>query len=199
VSKPLPPIKLPLRDAPDVYVGNEDSDQSPVVATNAEENDDRIMIVYRYNPSGKWKEALLRLANARGVDYVLYITLGFSEYFVRQKNLLGSKELELGTGYVLPVKWLSDLDTPVEVLHVAGALLDKNGKILRAGAEGIVAKQTGFLWSLFDVREMITAEDIEKLLQEERRQDLPDKPLAWQVALQNLVAQLSGRADLIVE
>jgi len=199
VAKKLPMVDLPVRDEPDIYVGNEAASGSPATNPNVDGNSRPDMIIYRYNPSQKWKEELLRIAEQNDVDYALFITLGISEYFVRQKNLLGSKELELGTGYKLPIKWLTDLNTPVEVLHVSGALLDKNGKILRAGAEGIVAKQTGFLWSLFDVKEMLTPEDIRKLLHDERRKDLPDKPLTWQVSLQNLVAQLLGRTDLIVE
>ncbi|NIA28434.1 MAG: hypothetical protein GWP06_00810 [Actinobacteria bacterium] len=199
LSKPLPGINLPVDDAPDVFVGSEASDYSPVTYAGDDEKSRPEMIVYKYKPSQKWKEALFQRAEAGNVDYFLYITLGFSDYPIRQKDLLGRKELELGTGYSISVKWLSSLDTPAEVLQVCGALLDKNGKILRAGAEGILAKKTGFWLSALDVQEMLSPGDIQKFLKSERRNDLPHKPLIWQVALLNLVTQLIQRPDLLVK
>ncbi len=199
LSKPLPAIKLPVDDAPDIFVGSEASDYSPVTYAGSDENSKPDMIVYKYKPSKKWQEVLLQRAEAGNVDYILYITLGFSDYQVRQKDLLGRKELELGTGYSIPIKWVSSLDTPAEVLQLCGALLDKSGKILRAGAEGILAKKTGFWLSVLDVQEMLSPADIQKFLKSERRNDLPHKPLIWQVSLLNLVTQLIQRPDLLVK
>ena len=199
ISKPLTEISLPTDDAPDIFVGSEASDYSPVTYTTSDNDSKPDMIVYKYKPSQKWKEKMLQRAEAGNTDYILYITLGFSDYQVRQKDLLGRKELELGTGYAISVKWVSSLDTPAEVLHVCGALLDKNGKILRAGAEGILAKKTGFWLSALDVQEMLSPGDIQKFLKSERRNDLPHKPLIWQVSLLNLVTQLIQRPDLLVK
>lgn len=199
LSKPLASIKLPVDDAPDVFVGSEASDYSPVSYAGGDENSKPGMIVYKYKPSKKWSQAMFQRAETAKVDYILYITLGFSDYPVRQKDMLGRKELELGTGYSIPVKWVSSLDTPAEVLQVCGALLDKNGKILRAGAEGILAKKTGFWLSALDVQEMLSPADIQKFLKSERRNDLPHKPLIWQVALLNLVTQLIQRPELLVK
>jgi hypothetical protein len=196
---PLDFIDLPPEQAPDIYMGNVESFNSPATYTGTGENDeDNEMVLYRYSPSSAWKDSLLARAEQNHVDYFLFITVGFSEYFLRMKNLLGSKELQLGTGYSIPSEWLTDLDTPAEVLHVTGALLDKNGKILRCGAEGIIAKKTGFLKSLIDLQEMISTEEIANLLKNDRREDLPEKPLKWEAALQNLVAQLLGREKMIM-
>jgi hypothetical protein len=38
-----------------------------------------------------------------------------------------------------------------------------------------------------------------RLLEQERREDLPGQPLKWQVALDNLLAQLLGEKDRIVD
>jgi hypothetical protein len=77
-----------------------------------------------------------------------------------------------------------------QVLHFTGALLAADGRVLRAGAEGVVAQKPNVLLSLFDIRSALSDEDVKTLLTEYRREDLPARPLAWQVALQNLVAQL---------
>ena len=193
-------IDLPPEQAPDIYMGNADAFNSPASHSGSnDEDEDNEMVLYRYSPSAAWKDSLLARAGQNNVEYFLYITVGFSEYFLRMKNLLGSKELQLGTGYSIPSKWLTDLDMPAEVLHVTGALLDKNGKILRCGAEGIIAKKTGFLQSLIDVQDLISEEEITNLLNNDRREDLPGTPLKWKAALQNLVAQLLGQDKMIVQ
>jgi len=193
-------IDLPPEQAPDIYMGNADAFNSPASRSGSrEEDEDNEMVLYRYSPSSAWKDSLMARAGQNNVDCFLYITVGFSEYFLRMKNLLGSKELQLGTGYSIPSKWLTDLDMPAEVLHVTGALLDKDGKILRSGAEGIIAKKTGFLKSLIDVQDLISDEEIANLLNNDRREDLPGTPLKWEAAMQNLVAQLLGRDNLLVQ
>jgi len=197
-TKPLSGIDLPIDEAPHIYVGSEAGTYSPTHYMGDDESAPG-MILYRYNASDTWKEALLQLADRENTDYILFVAIGFSDYLIHQKDLLGNKELQMGTGYAMPVKWLSDLETPAEVLHLSGALLDKNGKIIRAGAEGILAKPTGFWSSVFDLQDMLSTEDIDRFLNSERRQDLPDQPLTWQAALQNLVAQLTGKKDLLVE
>jgi hypothetical protein len=139
------------------------------------------------------------ICDEHGTRYSLYITLGFSEYFISQKNWKGSKELRLGTGYSVDVPWMSDLDTPAEVLHLTGALINRDGKIVRIGAEGIIAKRTGFWTSVIGFQDMISDKMLKKLMTEERRDDLPGNPLTWQVSLQNLVAQLTGNPRMIID
>jgi len=69
-------------------------------------------------------------------------------------------------------------------------LLDGDGNILRAGAEGIAGYDTPFLAQVFEADRDIRPQAIERLLNEEKRDDLPGQPLKWQVALDNLVEQL---------
>lgn len=74
---------------------------------------------------------------------MLWIKLGFSEYPKAAKGVFG-KKVVLGTGYEEGIKFLSAEDKPVEVLQVTGMLLNREGNIIRSGAEGIVAKDTPF-------------------------------------------------------
>ena len=201
---PLGPIDLPPDHAPDLFFGFADMWGAPVtgLSYSDDEKGDEIppMVLYKKNASNEWKAGLLDLARREGVEYVLFITVGFSEYLVRQATFLGKKEITLGTGHPIPVKWLTSLDDPVEVLHLTGALIDETGKILRQGAEGIVAAEpASFFESIISLRNTIDPEVIDKLTTEVRREDLPGNPLNYRVALQNLVANLIGRRELIIE
>ena len=201
---PLEAIDLPEEKAPDLFFGFADMWGAPVTGLSYtdEENEDKTppMILYYKNASTDWKENLLASAEKANVDYILFITVGFSEYLVRQTTFLGKKEITLGTGHHIPVKWLTSLDDPVEVLHITGALLDKTGKIHRHGAEGIVAADpASFFESIISLQNTISPEIIEKLTTGVRRDDLPDNPLNYRIALQNLVANLTGQRKLIIE
>lgn len=202
-SKPLPEIIRDRNDAPDIFIGNPDMMDSPAsghISTNAdEENSPREMAAYKYPPAEHWIIEMQEICAEHDARYSLYITLGFSEYFISMKNWKGSKELRMGTGYKVSVPWMSDMDTPAEVLHLTGALINREGKIVRIGAEGIIAKRTGFWTSVIGFQDMISDKMLKKLMREERRDDLPGDPLTWQVALQNLVAQLTGDPNLIVD
>ena len=52
------------------------------------------------------------------------------------------------------------------------------------------------MFSAINAQTLITDEDVEKL-RTMRREDLPGKPLVWQVALRNLLAQLTGKPELL--
>jgi len=70
---------------------------------------------------------------------------------------------------------------------------------VRAGAEGILARDTPFAAQVFDVARDVDERTLGRVLTHERREDLPGDPLAWEVALDNLLAQLRGdRAGLRV-
>lgn len=194
ITTKLSEIDLPISKAPDIYVGDASAFGAPSMPIDNDENP-RPMVIYKSNPSNPWREKLSQVLATGEVDYVLFITVGFSDFYLRQK---GSKVLELGTSYTLKMNPFSDLDMPAEVFYVTGALLNKEGKIIRAGAEGIIAKKTGFFTSRFGFRDILSEEDLQKVLKEERREDLPGQPLKWKVALQNLVAQLLNRDDLII-
>jgi hypothetical protein len=165
------------------------------------ENHPPAMILSTRTPSAPWRDSLSHIAEEASVEYVLYVSLGRSEYSKRTKPL-NSREVELGTGYKMRLGW-TDYDEPLAVVHIKGMLLDRNGKIVRAGAEGIIARDTDLgdelLYGVFgsDADPSISADDIAGLSTEERREDLPGQPLKWKVATQNLLAQLLMREEVL--
>ena len=201
-SKVLPEIIRDRNDAPDIFIGNPDMMDAPTtghISTDEDEDSPREMAAYKYPPAEHWIIEMQDICSGNNARYSLYIPLGFSEYFISMKNWKGSKELRMGTGYKVNMPWMTDLDTPAEVLHLTGALIDRKGKIVRIGGEGIIAKRTGFWTSVIGFQDMISDKMLKKLMQDERRNDLPGQPLTWQVSLQNLVAQLTGNPNLIID
>jgi hypothetical protein len=100
--------------------------------------------------------------------------------------------VELGTSYVAGLPWLTSLETPVSVLQLTGALVDTSGRALRIGAEGILPVRTRLAISALGAQELLRDEHVEAA-RSLRRADLPEQPLAWQVAIANVVSQLTGR------
>jgi hypothetical protein len=151
-----------------------------------------VMIVQADEPTGRWRDGLRRIAAARRVDHLLVVQVGLSEYIVTQlrPGLSAPWGVELGTDHVANMGKSFFRAKQAQVLHFTGALLAADGRVLRVGAEGVVAQKPNFLLSLFDVRSAVSDEDVGTLLADHRREDLPGRPLVWQVALQNLVAQL---------
>ena len=130
--------------------------------------------------------------DAAGASSVLVLTLEVGQYRVRQTGLLGKKEVELGTDHVVSLPWLTSLETPVNVLQLTGALVGRDGRAMRIGAEGLLARRSGILASAVGLQALITDKEVEEV-RSARRDDLPGQPLVWQVALRNLVAGLTGR------
>ena len=139
-----------------------------------------------------WADSAMARAN---VPTALVLKLETGWYYVQQRNLKGSKQVELGTGYTASFPWLTSLDAPVNVLQLTGALMDRNGLAIRIGAEGMLAKRTSFKVSVLGAQSLISDDDVEAL-RTARRTDLPGQPLVWHVALRNLVAQLTGNSEV---
>jgi hypothetical protein len=83
--------------------------------------------------------------------------------------------------------------TIVPVLQLTGALIDSTGKAVRIGAEGIAAQRTRLLVSSVGGQELFGDEEVTKV-RIARREDLPGQPLAWEVAMRTLVAELTGQS-----
>ena len=145
-------------------------------------------------PSEDWI-AWLGGALDTSADQALVVTLELGQYWPRQKGLSGAKEVQLGTSYSVSVPWLTSLEKPVAVVQLTGALVGKDGKAVRIGAEGMLAKRTNLTLSAVGGQMLVTDDDIAQL-RTARREDLPGQPLVWQVALRTLVGQLTGRTDL---
>lgn len=190
-STPFDSSVLPENGAPYVYVGSSEAETAPPGAETQRNDTDKYppMIIYSQKPSKEWKSAIAQLLEEETKEYLLFINVGFSEYPKADKGIF-EKKVVLGTGYEEGIKFFSAEDKPVEVLQVTGMLLDREGKILRAGAEGILHKDTPFWLQIFDIQKSIDDAAIRRLLTEERREDLPGKPLKWKAAIHNLIAQL---------
>jgi hypothetical protein len=146
-------------------------------------------------PSREWIAGLDSALGAVGAARALSVTLETGQYLVRQTGLRGSKSVRLGTGYTVDLPWLTSLETPVSVVQLTGALVGPDGKAIRIGAEGLLARRTSFVVSALGAQALVTDEDIQRL-RTLRREDLPGQPLAWQVALRQLVAELAGKREL---
>ncbi len=146
-------------------------------------------------PSAEWTTWLSSALDAAGASRALLLTLEIGDYRMTQKSWRGDKAVFLGTNHSVNVPWLTSLETPVNVLQLTGALVDRDGKAVRIGAEGLLARRTRLLVSSIGGQELISDEDVQRL-RTARREDLPGQPLVWQVALRHLVAQLTGRPAL---
>ncbi len=141
-------------------------------------------------PSKAWIAWAGSTMDAAGVSHVLVISLEVAEYPVRQRGLAGAKSVELGTNHTVSLPWLTSLDTPVQVVQLTGALIDRNGRAVRIGAEGLVARRTRLLLSALGAQALIGDTDIASL-RTQRRDDVAGAPLVWREALRELVAQLT--------
>jgi hypothetical protein len=122
-------------------------------------------------------------------DQALIITLELGQYWPRQKGLSLSKEIRLGTDYALSLPWLTSLEKPVAVVQLTGALVGRDGRAVRIGAEGMLPKHSNILVSAVGGQMLVTDDDMARL-SSLRREDLPGQPLVWQMALRNLVERL---------
>jgi len=141
-------------------------------------------------PSQQWIQYTASLGGRDSTLHSLVITVELSQYLLRQQGILGKKVLELGTGYTANFPWLTSLDTPVQVVQLTGALVGSDGRAVRIGAEGMLARRTDLLTSSIGGQKLITDEEIAQL-RDQRRDDLPGQPLVWQVAMKNLVLALT--------
>ena len=136
-----------------------------------------------------WMGDVLRDTNA---SRALVVTLEVGQYLPRQEGWRGTKIVELGSGNTATLPWLTSLETPVTVLQLTGALVGADGKAVRIGAEGFYAKRTRLLVSAVGGQELLSDEDV-SAVRALRRDDLPGQPLAWKVALRELVTRLTGK------
>lgn len=183
---------IDVPQAPRVYVGTSDSDLAPMEAESQRLPTDRLapMVLHLERPGAQWRLAAAEVARGAGTPYLVSLQLGISQYGKGYRGLW-RKEVKLGTGYFQPVRFLSAEDKPVEVLHLTGALLDAGGRPVRVGAEGIIARDTPFVVQVFDVSKVLDDMALDGVVRDERRQDLPGAPLKLDVALDNLLAQLT--------
>ena len=188
----LPGEALPA-GAPHVYVGSAVGEFAPP------EGEQQVfpqgpfppMVLHLRRPSPEWRAAMAGLLAREGASYAAVVSLGVSQYPKGRRGVFG-KEVVLGTGHEEPIRFLTAEDKLLEVLQLTGVLVDAEGRVVRAGAEGILARDTPFAAQVLDVTKVIDARTLEQVLTVERRSDLPGNPLKWEVALGNLLAGLGA-------
>lgn len=140
-------------------------------------------------PSNEWRTWASEAMESTGADAVLVITLEVGQYPIRQSGWRGTKEVVLGTENVVKLPWLTSLDQSILVLQLTGAVVGRDGKVMRIGAEGLMPRRTPFLASAAGLQALITDDDV-AALRSARREDVPGKPLVWQAGLRQLVQSL---------
>ncbi len=181
-------VEAPEDGRPAVYLGCALDD--PPEFGECAPGDAREMVLAISGPSRKWKAWLAETLARHEADHALVITLTVAEHWLRQKDWKGNKQVPLGTEHAQPAPWLTSLQTPVPVLQLTGLLVNRDGKVVRAGVEGLLAIRTRFSESVLGVQRLLTADDVESVRTGLRRDDLPGQPLAWEAALDTLVRQL---------
>ncbi len=214
-STPLDGAPAPASEAPWTYVGTPWSlgqveAARHVWAPDTPGEDDAALadhqnVIQAHQGSDRWRAQLASLAAARRADYVLLITLGAADYYPRRRGGLTLRmAVDLGTNNDVSVSWLTSQSEPIQVVQLLGLLLAADGRVLRAGAEGIILREPNVLnWNWFvvggrfsiqHVPTQLTEDDLASLLASRHRDDLEGKPLAWEEALRNLVRQLLERS-----
>ena len=182
------PVDPRLAGRPDIRFGVRRGgigpDGIPRGLTEIDTREPRRMNFEVEGPAKAWKREVAA-AMPDSVSVLVSVQLGFDELWVRQKDWKGNKSIEIGTDRAVPVPWLTSLDDPVQVLLLTGAVSDRSGKVLRVGAEGLIARRTGMPASIVGVQEILTEEDLASVMEAREGKDP-----AWRVALRNLVANL---------
>ena len=163
---------------PRVYVGSAESEYAPQDVDDQGLPGDRFapMVLHLERPGVEWRAAAGALVEQSGVQYAVAIQLGVSEYMKGYSGAF-TKEVALGTGYRQPVRFLTAEDKPVEVLHLTGVLVDANGRVVRAGAEGMVLRDTPFLAQAVGATRTFDTQELQLVLTQQRRSDLAGAPL----------------------
>ncbi len=184
--------------APRVYVGTATSEFAPAEAADQALPTDRFppMVLHLERPSDAWRRDASARAAATGARYSVVAMLGVSQY---GKGYSGPfrKEVVLGTGHREPIRFLTSEDKPVEVLHLTGVLVDADGRPVRAGAEGVILRDTPFAMQVLGLAQILDDLSLDRVVTDERRTDLLGSPLKLDVAFDNLIAQLTRSPPLV--
>lgn len=185
---------FPDKDNPYLFVGSSESVIAPPAAEMLREDFDKFppMAMHIDKPGREWKTVLQQHMAHNSIDFAMIFWLGFNEYPKANKGLF-KKKVVLGTDYEPEIRFLSDELEPVEVLQITGMLVDKKGNIIRAGAEAFLYEDSPFWVQVLEASTAIDDKTLIRSATDIRRDDLPGKPLAWKVAMYNLIRQLTQR------
>lgn len=185
---------LPAAGAPRVYVGSATGDLAPPEAGQSASAADRFapMVLHLERPTRSWQTAARELMAGNHFTHLLLVRISVSQYPKGRRGLF-AKNLLLGTGHEIPVRFLTAEDKPMEVLQLSGLLIGADGRVLVAGAEGALARDTPFPAQSLELASLLDDTTLDAALTTERRADLPGAPLSLDVAADTLVGQLLSR------
>lgn len=174
--------------APWVYVGSAGGESAPPEAEQFIEEYEKFppMVLHVEFASAAWQA---ELAAQPAATAYLWLRLALVDYPGADEGLFG-KKVVLGERHEVKRPFLRAELQPIQVLQVTGALLAPDGRVIAAGAEGIHAVDTPFKAQIFGLQKEIDPGEIEAVIHELRRDDLPGRPLKWEAALDNLVYRL---------
>jgi hypothetical protein len=194
-SAKLSPKSAEVGTAPDVHFGCVPAPVGGDCLGDGDADSNHQLQLSVSRPSQDWIGWLGTALDSVSRDKALIITLELGQYWPRQKGFGLGKEVRLGSDYTVGVPWLTSLEQPVAVVQLTGALVGRDGRAIKIGAEGMLAKRTHIALSAIGAQSLVTDEDIARL-RTLRRDDLAGQPLVWQVALRNLVSQLTGQVGV---
>jgi len=193
---------------PDLFLGSVLGPQKPMYilgdCPQGKEFPDQCLRIGGQLGSKAWMQQLKERMAARSLDYVIVFQLGEGYIYpngkMKKVNALVETRkapqagLDMGTDFWLPMSQkLVATNKPIDVLFVKGMLIDKEGKALRIGAEGITAaSKASFLEQVVNISHEFSEAELNEIENDLRRTDLPEQPLNWQVAAQNLVKTLTN-------
>ncbi len=181
-------VRAPAGDPPDVRFGCETDGWDECAFPEADDGfgpGSPRMLLTVGRPSDAWTAAAASEMARAGASSLLVLTLEVGQYWPRQTDWKGSKAVELGTDRIVSLPWLTGLDTPLTVLQVTGALMGPDGRAIRIGAEGLLARRTSIVPGGFGLQALITDEEVQALLRGEGMRE-------WRDALGALLAELAG-------
>jgi hypothetical protein len=195
-------------DAPDIFLGSILQGQPPQYLTldcaSAKESPEYCLRIAGQAGSKAWMQQLLAEMAKQNLDYALVLQLGEGYIYpngkMRKVNALVETRhapqaaLDMGTDFWVPMSQkLVATNKPIDVLFIKGLLIGKDGKIIRAGGEGITAaSKAKFLEQVVNISHEFSEAELNSVEHELRRDDLPGKPLNWQAASRQLVKTLTN-------
>lgn len=192
---------------PDLFLGSVLGPQKPmyVPADCPQEKDNPEYCIRLAGQLGSkaWMEQLKGLMAQNKLDYVIFYQLGEGYIYpngeMKKVNALVETRkappagLDMGTDFWLPMSQkLVATNKPIDVLFLKGMLIDKDGKVVRYGAEGITAaSKASFMEQVVNISHEFSEAELNAIENNLRRTDLPDQPLNWQIAAKNLTHMLT--------
>ncbi|KAA9339965.1 hypothetical protein [Adhaeribacter soli] len=197
-----------LIDGPDIFLGSVLQGQRPLYITadcpQEKESPEYCIRLAGQLGNKAWMQQLQEQISKNNLDYALVLQIGEGYLYpngkMKRVNALIEKRsapqagLDMGTNFWLPMSQkLVATNKPIDVLFIKGFLIRKDGKVIRLGGEGITAaSKARFLEQAVNISHEFSEEELNSVQNNVRREDLPGRPLNWQIAARHLVKTLTN-------